>query len=737
MKKMTGHLFVAIQVCLLGHLFSADVQAEAFRDEGQLRPSPDPASYVNPFIGTDGTGHTFPGATYPLGMVQPSPDTNNHSWDHTSGYQYQDETIMGFSQNHLSGTGISDLGDVLLQPFSGELGEDSYRSGYTKATETASPGYYSVELTDHNVRVELTASEHVALHRYRFGGENAAHVLVDLQHGIVNEWIPLNEHVVDSDVRVEDVRTISGVIETRSWVQHKMFFVVVFSSPVSHIEELERAEGEQAPRYVARFDDLPDDELLVKVALSTVSVDGAKSNMIAQVPDWDFDAVAAGTRDVWNTYLSRIRIEAPRRQKEIFYTALYHLFVQPNNTADVDGRYRGFDDRIYSAAGGRHFSTFSLWDTYRAAHPLYTIIAPEVVDDFVNSLIAQHEVQGFLPIWGLMNKETYTMIGNHGVPVVVDAALKGINGIDVERAYRAVLESLTVSHKNSDWEMYERFGYYPFDLLDKDGESVSRTLESSYDDSAAARLARHLGYDSDYERFARRAGFFQNLFDQSTGFMRGKDSLGDWREDFDPIEPTSPMNNPGDYTEANAYQYSWAAQHAVDGMIELFGSDEAFVAKLDEFFTIETRESDIHLGQEAMIGQYAHGNEPSHHVAYLYQFAGRPEKTAQLVTEIYESFYDNTPDGIQGNEDCGQMSAWYIFSTLGFYPVDPADGRYIFGAPQVDSAEILHANGRSFRIERESSNSNRDRGVSLNGRILETFWVSHEDVMADGELVFR
>ena len=382
--------------------------------------------YVDLFIGTDGTGHTFPGATYPLGFVQPSPDTNNHSWDHTSGYQYRDETIMGFSQNHLSGTGISDLGDILLQPFTGDLENGSFRSHFDRDTESASPGYYSVHLTDFDVRVELTASEHVAVHRYSYGKGRQPTLLIDLQRGIVNVWIPLNEHVLSSDVQIEDERTISGTIETTSWVRHKTFFVIRFSTPVADLVELERRDGEKAPRFIASFEDLPNDQLTLKVALSTVSVEGAKNNLSAQVSHWQFDPVVESARRAWNGYLSRIDIVAPLTQKKIFYTALYHLFIRPNNTADVDGRYRGFDDRIYTAETGRHFSTFSLWDTYRAAHPLYTLIAPELVDDFVASLVAQHEVQGFLPIWGLMNKETYTMIGNHAVPVIVDAVLKGI-----------------------------------------------------------------------------------------------------------------------------------------------------------------------------------------------------------------------------------------------------------------------------------------------------------------------
>jgi len=696
-------------------------------------PEKDYLQFVDPFIGTDGTGHTFPGAAYPLGMVQPSPDTYNHSWDHTSGYQYGDTHIMGFSQNHLSGTGISDLGDILLQPFSTHDTPEEFKSRYDKDTETASPGYYSVFLTDHEVNVELTASERVAFHRYTYRG-NPSNLYMDFQHGIVNNWIPLDEHVIDASVDIKSDTQIAGMIETTSWVQHKTFFVIEFNQPFSEHEILPKTGSEKAPKYILNFNDLQDQQLLVKVALSTVSIEGAFQNLKTEIDHWDFGEVLANTQAKWNNYLQRIHIEAPQKQKEIFYTGLYHLFIQPNATSDVDGKYRGYDDEIYQAVGDVHYSTFSLWDTYRAAHPLYTILAPEKVDDFVNSLIAQHEVQGFLPIWGLMNKETYTMIGNHAIPVVTDAVLKGIDNIDAEAAYQAVFETSTINHKNSEWDIYEKYGYYPFDLMTRDGESVSRTLEHTVDDHAVALLANHLGKQTDYQRFLKRSKYYRNLFDGSTGFMRGKDSKGNWRQDFDPIVATSPMNNPGDYTEANAYQYSWAAQHDTDGMAELFGSRKAMIAKLDEFFATETKNPDIHLGQEAMIGQYAHGNEPSHHIAYLYQLLGAPEKTRTLVTNIYNQFYDNTPDGIAGNEDCGQMSAWYIFSTLGFYPVHPANGEYVLGIPQVERAEIQLPDNKKFVIF-GSRNSDLVSAELNEQKNLSTV-ILHQDIMNGGQLRF-
>jgi len=698
-----------------------------------ISPDNNYIQFVNPFIGTDGTGHTFPGAAYPLGMVQPGPDTYNHSWDHTSGYQYDDTHIMGFSQNHLSGTGISDLGDILLQPFSTLDTPENFKSRYNKETETASPGYYSVTLTDHDVQVELTSSERVAFHRYSYKG-NSNKLYIDFQHGIVNNWIPLDEHVVDAFIEIASETQISGMIETKSWVQHKTFFVIEFNEPFSEHEILPKTGSEKAPKYILNFNDLPDQQLLVKVALSTVSVEGALKNLKSEVDHWEFDEVLTNTETEWNNYLKRIHIAAPQKQKEIFYTGLYHLFIQPNATSDIDGKYRGYDDEIYTAVGDVHYSTFSLWDTYRAAHPLYTILAPEKVDDFVNSLIAQHEVQGFLPIWGLMNKETYTMIGNHAIPVVADAVLKGIENIDAETAYQAIFETSTINHKNSVWDIYEKYGYYPYDLMTRDGESVSRTLEHTVDDHAVALLANHLNKQADYQRFLKRSSYYRNLFDKSTGFMRGRDSEGNWRPNFDPLVATSPMNNPGDYTEANAYQYSWAAQHDTEGMVGLFGSREAMIAKLDEFFTTETKNPDIHLGQEAMIGQYAHGNEPSHHIAYLYQLLGAPEKTRRLVTTIYNQFYDNTPEGIAGNEDCGQMSAWYIFSTLGFYPVHPANGKYVLGIPQVEKANIQLPDNKMFVIY--GSSKSDSLSVELNEHKTLSTTILHQDIMMGGELRF-
>ncbi len=695
--------------------------------------------FVDPFIGTDGTGHTFPGATAPFGMVQPSPDTNYFGWAYSSGYQFKDTRVLGFSNTHLSGTGAMDLGDILLQPFTGSPIRSDFSSETDKSRETASPGYYSTHLSTFGVDVELTASERVAFHRYTYRSPASKRVLIDFQHGLV--WSEDSKRVLASEVNVEDGQTISGFCETENWVRRKYFFVIKFDRPFVEKRVLRPRPGEKAPLYVFTFDNKSSQRVQAKIAISTVSVDGAKANLRSEVPHWDFDRVRRETKAKWNRYLSRIDIDADNRQKRIFYTGLYHLMIQPNNIADVDGRYRGADDQIRKAIGGRYYSTLSLWDTFRAAHPLYTLIVPERVDGFVNSMLGHFDARGFLPIWTLQDGETHTMIGNHAVPVIVDAYVKGFRGFNAERAFAAIKRSLTVSQKHSDWEVYDRYAYYPFDKID--GESVSRTLESGVDDFAAATMARRLGKTADAAYFSNRAEFYRNLFDPETKLMRGKDSKGDWRTPFDPLAPTSPLRNPGDYTEANAWQYSFASQHAVDGLIALHGGKSNFAAKLDKFFERSQKDEDeTHLkflGQEGLIGQYAHGNEPSHHIAYLYKFTDEGRKADELIREITRRFYDDTPAGITGNEDCGQMSAWYIFSVLGFYPVNPSIGEYIVGAPQFKKATLKLAGGKKLAIYANglSNNAYYVRNVRLNGRIVSGKHVSHSALTKGGTLTFE
>lgn len=453
---------------------------------------------------------------------------------------------------------------------------------------------------------------------------------------------------------------------------------------------------------------------------------------------WDFAKIKDEAYSTWNNLLSKVDVEGTNEQKTNFYTSLYHLYIQPNNIADIDGKYRGVDDKVYTSPSGAYYSTFSLWDTYRAAHPLYTILSPEKVDGFIQSMLSHYKAQGFLPIWTLCGKENYCMIGNHSIPVIADAFLKGFNGFDAEEAYRAVKMSSTQNHRNSDWTTYDKYGYYPFDIITV--ESVSRTLESAYDDYCIALMAKKLGKDEDYAYFMKRANYYKNLFDPGTKLMRGKDSKGHWRTPFNTFLLSHAGTAGGDYTEGNAWQYTWHVQHDVEGLIRVMGGKEAFATKLDSLFFLEStaKNSGFVSDVTGLIGQYAHGNEPSHHVAYLYMYAGQPSKTQSLIREIFDRFYLPKPDGLCGNDDCGQMSAWYLFSAMGFYPVNPCGGEYIIGAPQTDQVTI-HLPGQKQFVVKAKNLSEANKYVSsveLNGHIIKDFRIKHSDIMKGGELVF-
>jgi predicted alpha-1,2-mannosidase len=683
----------------------------------------DYTQYVNPFIGSEGTGHTFPGPCMPFGMVQPGPDNVDKGWDYTSGYQYKDSIILGFSQTRANGTGINEFGDVLLQPFTTDKTEN-FGETYLKETEKVSPGYYTVTLNN-QVKVELTCTERVAFHQYTYPSSSAK-VLVDLQHGL---RFLTDSLVLESDVKMEDNKTISGWCHTKNWVERKYFFTIQFNQPFSSSKVLERKAKEAAPRYMLSFD-LRDKILQTKIALSTVDVDGAKNNLQKELPGWDFNEVVANAKKVWNSYLSRIEIDAAQKQKEIFYSCMYRLLIQPGNIADVDGKYRGADDSIRTAKNGEYYSTLSLWDTYRAAHPLYTLIAPERVNGFINSMIEHSKAAGFLPIWTAWGKDNYCMIGNHAIPVIADAYMKGFKGFDAEEAMRQMIKSTTENHVNSNWTLLNKYGYYPFDSLDN--EAVSRTLEHGVDDYCIALMADKMGKKETAATYYKRATYYKNLYDSSTQQMRGKDSRGNWRKDFNPLMATSPMNNPGDYTEANAWQYFWTpAQYDVEGVMKLLGGRKNFTSQLDSFFSIKALNPNKHLGQEAMIGQYAHGNEPSHHIAYLYMYSDKPQRTAELVTRICNEFYNNIPTGMIGNDDCGQMSAWYIFSVLGFYPVNPSSGEYVLGKSQVKSAKIHLPGGKLFEIIKSNSKT-----VLLNQKPINRYFIRHDEIREGGGLKF-
>lgn len=698
----------------------------------------DLTKYVNPFIGTAFTGHTFPGATYPLGFMQPGPETGNFSWDYCSGYFYDDEKINGFSQNRLNGTGIVDFGDLLLQPFSGEKRED-LSSTFNKSTEVATPGYYSVVLTDNDVKVEVTTAPHVAFHRYTYNADKTAGLLADFQSGLVWSKDRISTHVLENEVNFESDYIITGYTRRREWTERTYYFVIEFDKPIVSKELLEQRDPrEKAPRYILNFDLGNDSVLNTKVAMSTTGIEGAKSNLAAEGKERSFDDVYKDAKKEWNRYLSKVSIEGTDEDKTNFYTALYHLYIQPNNIADVDGKYVGPNGKISQSPTGKFYSTLSQWDTFRAAFPMYTILSPEIINDLVNNMLEFSEQKGHLPIWALMGQETFTMIGNHSIPMVVDAYLKGFEGFDAERAYSEIKKSLTEGkHKNAGWEEYDKYGYYPYDLFKV--ESVSRTLESGFDDYCAALMAKKLGKTEDYEFFMNRSGFYKNHYDNETKSMRPKDSKGEWLTPFDPYRLAHADSNiGGHYTEGNALQYTWHVLQDIPGLIELLGGKEEAGKVLDFLFTTEQESTGTLSDVTGLIGQYAHGNEPSHHIAYIYMYLDRPEDTQRLIRQICNDFYQNKPDGLIGNDDCGQMSAWYMFSAMGFYPVNPVSGELVFGAPQLPKTTLNLDNGKTFTIEaiNLSEENMYIEKIELNGSIYTEKFITYDDIMNGGELTF-
>ena len=698
----------------------------------------DYTQYVNTFIGAADNGHTFPGACRPFGMIQTSPVTGAVGWRYCSEYVYEDSVIWGFTQTHLNGTGCMDLGDILVMPVTGNRHRawNGYRSSFQKNSESATPGYYTVTLDEPGVKAELTATLHTALHRYTYNKADSASVLIDLQHGPAWNEKQYHSQVKACDVKWENDSTLSGHVRNSVWVDQDYFFTLQFNRPVISTVDLPMGETEKGRRIVATFDLQPGEEVLMKIAMSTTGVEGAKANMAAEQPGWDFEGTRKQAKDEWNSYLSRIEMEGTPDEMTNFYTCFYHALIQPNEISDVDGKYRNAADSIVTATGGKFYSTFSLWDTYRAAHPFYTMIVPERVDGFVNSLIDQAEVQGFLPIWGLWGKENYCMIANHGVSVVAEAYAKGFKGFDAERAFQAIKQTQTVSRKlKSNWEDYMKYGYFPTDLTA--AESVSSTLESVYDDYAAADMARRMGKTEDAAYFSKRADFYKNLFDPTTKFMRPRKSDGTWKSPFDPTQAAHAESNGGDYTEGNAWQYTWHVQHDVPGLIALLGGEEAFTNKLDSLFTVELRTQLADV--TGLIGNYAHGNEPSHHVTYLYTLAGKPERTQELIRQIFDTQYRPAPDGLCGNDDCGQMSAWYMFSAMGFYPVNPVSGEYVFGAPQMPKFVLHLQGGKTFTVLAEGLSKEHKyvESITLNGEPYTKNYITHEDIMKGGTLVYK
>ena len=699
--------------------------------------SEDVCRYADPLIGTADNGHTFPGACVPFGMVQPGPDSGNDAWKYCSGFNIADSTLIGFSQTHLNGTGCSDLGDVLILPFSDDRPERD--NPYIRESLMAEPGYCSVSFKN-GISVEMTATQRVAQYRIVYTDKSPRRLLVDLQNGMVNSPEDLASHVLEADIEYPDEYTVRGRMVTENWVRREWYFVLKLSEPYVSRTVLDKEGPEKADRVILEFAD-GKSPLGVKIALSTVDTGGAAAAILAEAEGWDFEEIREKAHDRWHGLLSKVEMKGDAGQKKNMYTSLYHLFIQPNVISDTDGRYRNAAGEVVSSEKGEFFSTFSFWDTYRAANPLYTILAPEMVDGFIQSILEQCDAQGFLPIWSLWGRETYCMIGNHAVPTVVEAYLKGFDGFDAERAWQAVKKSLITDHRRSSmFGILDDYGYYPFDLVRN--ESVSCTMEMSYDDYCAAVMAKALGYEGDAEFFLARSKNWMNLFDPETGLARAKDSEGRWRTPFDSFALSHAATHGGDYTEGNAWQYTWHVQQSPEKLIELMGGPDAFETKLDSLFFLDTvsENNKGFVGDvTGLIGQYAHGNEPSHHVAYLYQFAGKPWKTEALVREIFDRFYRPFPDGLCGNDDCGQMRSWYIFSAMGFYPVDPVSLEYVIGAPQLPYIRLRLADGKTFTVKAEglSDTAKYVASVRLDGKPVEGFRIRHEDIMKGGTLEFE
>ena len=700
--------------------------------------------YVNPFIGTgaiDGglSGNNYPGATSPFGMIQLSPDTSEApNWGDASGYDYNRNTIFGFSQTRLSGTGASDLIDITLMPTSS--GRTS--SAFTHDEEKARPGYYQVMLKDEGINAELTTTQRNGIHRYQYPAGKDAEIILDMDHSAdKGSW---GRRIINSQIRILNDHAVEGYRIITGWAKlRKIYFYMEFSSPIltSTLRDGGRVHENTAVingtnlHGCFRFGQLNGKPLTCKVALSSVSMENARQNMEQEAPHWDFDRYVAAADADWEKQLGKIEVKGTEVQKEIFYTALYHTMIQPNTMSDVNGEYMAADYTTRKVANNEtHYTTFSLWDTFRASHPLYTLLEPERVTDFVKSMIRQYEYYGYLPIWQLWGQDNYCMIGNHSIPVITDAILKGIPGIDVEKAYEAVYNSSVTSHPNSPFEVWEKYGFMPENIQT---QSVSITLEQAFDDWCVAQLAAKLNKDADYQRFHKRSEYYRNLFHPKTKFFQSKNDKGEWIEPFDPYQYGGNGGHP--FTEGNAWQYFWYVPHNIQALMELTGGTKAFEQKLDTFFTSTYKSEQMNHNASGFVGQYAHGNEPSHHVAYLYNFAGQPWKTQKYVSHILNTLYNNTSSGYAGNDDCGQMSAWYVFSAMGFYPVNPADGRYIIGSPLLDECTLKLAGNKEFRIRtiRKSPEDIYIQSVTLNGKKHKDFFITHQDIMNGGTMVFK
>ncbi len=680
-------------------------------------------SYVDPFIGTGGHGHTYPGATLPFGMMQLSPDTRLDGWDGCSGYHYSDEYIYGFSHTHLSGTGVSDYGDVLLMPtnkavlHNGADGKEGYRAHFSHDNETAEPGYYQVYLDDTEIDVALTVSKRSGIHQYSYPSKENQFLVIDLEH---------RDQLNAYDLTVVNDSTVQGYRHSKAWAtDQRLFFYIEFSKP---FQPSNKVYIRPPTKETFQFVNPNNEKVYARIGISAVDIAGAKNNLYTELGAKTFKEIKKEAQSNWERQLSKIIMESEDTTVNTnFYTALYHTMIAPNLYQDVDGRYRGMDLEVHKTTDFEYYTVFSLWDTYRAAHPLYTILEPDRTNDFINTFLAKYDEGGIMPIWDLSANYTGCMIGYHGVSVIADAYLKGIRGYDVEKALTAMKHSAT--RDKLGLESYKSFGFIPVEL---ESESVSKTLEYAYDDWTIAMMAKDMGKLEDYSTYAQRAQYYKNSFDPSSKFMRGR-FRNTWFAPFDPYEVNF------NYTEANAWQYSFYVPQDISGFTKLLGGKAALEQQLDTLFVAKNETSGRDQADiTGLIGQYAHGNEPSHHMAYLYNFVNTPYKTQEKVRQILTELYTNTPDGISGNEDCGQMSAWYVFSALGFYPVTPGSNQYIIGSPLVSKASIQLNEGKQFTIATEglSEQSKYIEAVFLNGKPYPYTYIKHEDIVRGGSMVF-
>lgn len=716
----------------------------------------DYSAHVNPFIGTGGHGHTFPGAVIPHGMIQPSPDTRIDGWDACSGYYYNDSTINGFSHTHVSGTGCCDYGDVLLMPTVGKQTyqiTDSqsqqlpYASAFSHENESAEPGYYSVFLDRYQVKAELSASKRGAIHRYTFPASKESGFIIDLDYSLQRQTNSEMEIKVLSDTE------ICGHKKTTYWAFDQYInFYAKFSKPFTYTlinDSVTMDNGKRLPicKALLQFETKKDEQVLVKVGVSAVDVKGAQNNVLSEIADWDFDKVRQHARNEWNRYLSKIDVTTTNQEdKTIFYSALYHTGISPNLFTDADGRYLGMDLKVHQGDVKQPiYTTFSLWDTFRALHPLMTIIDSDLNTQFIQSLLKKHQEGGIFPMWDLASNYTGTMIGYHAVPVIVDAYTKGYRDFDIQEAYKACLRTaeydttgikcpaLVLPHLMPKAKYYKNsIGYIP---CDRENESVAKALEYAYNDWCISVFAESMTDFDNKDKYARFAKAYEFYFDKETRFMRGLNSKGEWRTPFNPRAST---HRNDDYCEGTAWQWTWFVPHDVEGLVNLMGGENAFASKLDSLFTAdsslegETTSSDI----SGLIGQYAHGNEPSHHVTHLYNYVNRPWRTQELVDSVFQSQYANRPDGLAGNEDCGQMSAWYILNSMGFYQVCPGKPVYSIGRPVFDQAIVNLTNGKKFTVmvKNNSKKNKYIESMSLNGQTLHTPFFSHQDIVDGGTL---